>query len=62
MQLFIHDPDNTMIEICNCEDLPLVLLNPSHSASLAAHNLLKLDQSHKVCVCACNVVKNYMRL
>ncbi|KAG2501590.1 hypothetical protein HYH03_000095 [Edaphochlamys debaryana] len=25
-QLFFHDPDNNMIEICNCDELPLVPL------------------------------------
>lgn len=27
-QLFFHDPDGTMIEICNCEVLPVVPLAP----------------------------------
>jgi len=25
-QVFFHDPDNNMIEICNCDEFPLVLL------------------------------------
>mmetsp|Transcript_27675 Transcript_27675/g.70485 ORF Transcript_27675/g.70485 Transcript_27675/m.70485 type:complete len:216 (-) Transcript_27675:1062-1709(-) len=27
-QLFVHDPDNNMIELCNCELLPVVPLEP----------------------------------
>ncbi|KAF7010207.1 hypothetical protein CFC21_024653 [Triticum aestivum] len=27
-QLFFHDPDGNVIEICNCEDLPVVPLAP----------------------------------
>jgi hypothetical protein len=25
-QLFFHDPDGTMIEICNCDNLPVIPL------------------------------------
>jgi hypothetical protein len=25
-QLFFHDPDGTMIEICNCDNIPIVPL------------------------------------
>jgi catechol 2,3-dioxygenase-like lactoylglutathione lyase family enzyme len=33
-QLFIHDPDGFMIEICNCDNLPVVPLGPtSHACS-----------------------------
>jgi len=28
-QLFIHDPDGFMIEMCNCENLPVVPLTPT---------------------------------
>ncbi|XP_072960469.1 glyoxylase I 4-like [Typha angustifolia] len=27
-QLFIHDPDGFMIEICNCENIPVIPLEP----------------------------------
>lgn len=30
-QIFIHDPDGFMIEICNCENLPVVPLQASAS-------------------------------
>lgn len=34
-QLFIHDPDGFMIEICNCENLPVVpLASTSHACRL----------------------------
>ncbi|KAE7998853.1 hypothetical protein FH972_003352 [Carpinus fangiana] len=26
-QLFFHDPDGTMIEICNCDNLPVIPLS-----------------------------------
>jgi len=26
-QIFFHDPENNMIEVCNCHDLPVVLLD-----------------------------------
>jgi hypothetical protein len=28
-QLFFHDPDHNMIEICNCDCIPIVLLHPT---------------------------------
>eukprot|EP00253_Pinus_taeda_P009149 PITA_09149 len=31
-QLFFHDPDGFMIEICNCENLPVVYLGSAGSA------------------------------
>eukprot|EP00955_Chlamydomonas_euryale_P066841 359660-Chlamydomonas_euryale.AAC.9 len=36
MQIFFHDPDNNMIEVCNCDDLPVVLLNNCQTCSVAA--------------------------
>lgn len=37
-QLFFHDPDDFMIEICNCENLPVVPLGTTGSAcSLNRH-------------------------
>lgn len=35
-QIFFHDPDNNMIEVCNCDDLPVVLLNDCQTCSAAA--------------------------
>ena len=29
-QLFFHDPDGTMIEICNCDNLPVIPLVGDH--------------------------------
>ncbi|KAK1684393.1 hypothetical protein QYE76_045241 [Lolium multiflorum] len=34
-QLFFHDPDGNMIEICNCENLPVVPLAAAASSCLA---------------------------
>uniref|UniRef100_A0ACD5V4F7 Uncharacterized protein n=1 Tax=Avena sativa TaxID=4498 RepID=A0ACD5V4F7_AVESA len=34
-QLFFHDPDGNMIEICNCENLPVVPLAAAASPCLA---------------------------
>ena len=28
-QLFFHDPDGSMIEVCNCENIPVVVLDPA---------------------------------
>ncbi|KAJ1702180.1 hypothetical protein LUZ63_001959 [Rhynchospora breviuscula] len=29
-QIFFHDPDGNTIEICNCQNLPVVPLSPKH--------------------------------
>lgn len=46
-QLFFHDPDNFMIEICNCECLPTVLI-ASGGGNLSAHSypLCKIDMQN----------------
>lgn len=36
MQVFFHDPDNNLIEVCNCDCLPIIPLyggNPSQPAA-----------------------------
>ena len=33
-QLFFHDPDGYMIEICNCDNLPVLPLSPCLSSQL----------------------------
>jgi hypothetical protein len=43
-QLFFHDPDGNMIEICNCENLPVVPLAAAASCCLA-----KQPASHSQC-------------
>ena len=35
-QLFFHDPDNNMIEICDCNKLPVVMLRPDGAAAEGA--------------------------
>ncbi len=49
-QLFLHDPDQNMIEICNCDELPMILLEsgvqlsaPSPVGSLEAPPALLLE-------------------
>lgn len=39
-QLFFHDPDGYMIEICNCDNLPVLPLSacPLKSAYMASSN------------------------
>lgn len=51
-QLFLHDPDQNMIEICNCDELPMILLEsgvqlqtPSPVSSLQAPPALLAMQS-----------------
>lgn len=48
-QLFFHDPDNLMIEICNCELLPLVPACTVRTSSLDAHALQQLERLQQVC-------------
>jgi len=31
-QLFFHDPDGLMIEVCNCENIPVVALDDDGDA------------------------------
>lgn len=43
-QLFFHDPDGFMIEICNCDNLPVIPLGNDVSRSCSLVNLEKLQQ------------------
>ena len=36
VQVFFHDPDNNMIEICNCDELPVELLGDLGCANCQA--------------------------
>ncbi|KAL9685303.1 hypothetical protein QQ045_022751 [Rhodiola kirilowii] len=40
-QLFFHDPDGTMIEICNCNNLPVVPLTGERSCPRPSFNNLQ---------------------
>eukprot|EP00253_Pinus_taeda_P008732 PITA_08732 len=42
-QIFFHDPDGYMIEICNCENLPVI---PAHSSSSARSISLPFSLPH----------------
>ncbi|KAK4788402.1 hypothetical protein SAY86_019721 [Trapa natans] len=44
-QLFFHDPDGYMIEICNCENLPVLPLSSSSSSSSSSCPLKKHSRS-----------------
>ncbi|KAK4758387.1 hypothetical protein SAY87_019688 [Trapa incisa] len=44
-QLFFHDPDGNMIEICNCQNLPILPLSSSSSSSSSSCSLKKLWKS-----------------
>jgi catechol 2,3-dioxygenase-like lactoylglutathione lyase family enzyme len=43
-QLFFHDPDGFMIEICNCDNLPIVPLAGEMARSCSRLNLQKVHQ------------------
>ena len=45
LQIFFHDPDHNMIEICNCDMLPIVLLEDADTDSLAAHRQIRSTDS-----------------
>lgn len=43
-QLFFHDPDGFMIEICNCDNLPVVPLAGEMARTCSRLNLQMLQQ------------------
>lgn len=43
-QLFFHDPDGFMIEICNCDSLPVIPLGSDMVKSCSIVNLQMLQQ------------------
>jgi len=43
-QLFFHDPDGFMIEICNCDSLPVIPLAGNMVRSCSRVNLQMLQQ------------------
>ncbi|XAR50565.1 hypothetical protein NMG60_11004920 [Bertholletia excelsa] len=43
-QLFFHDPDGFMLEICNCDNLPVIPLAGEMVRSCSRINLQKLQQ------------------
>ncbi|BDA46862.1 hypothetical protein COCOBI_09-3150 [Coccomyxa sp. Obi] len=46
-QIFFHDPDNNMIEVCNCDNLPKELLSESRQLSRACTMPLEALQACK---------------
>lgn len=48
-QLFFHDPDGFMIEICNCDNLPVIPLAGEMIRSCSRVNLqqIQMIQSHQ---------------
>ncbi|OMP09131.1 hypothetical protein COLO4_05777 [Corchorus olitorius] len=51
-QLFFHDPDGTMIEVCNCDNLPVIPLPRSDSlqscSSLVSCNIQQIRQQEPI--------------
>ncbi|KAI5416264.1 glyoxylase I 4 [Lathyrus oleraceus] len=49
-QLFFHDPDGSMIEICNCDNIPIVPLseNKVWSCSRFNCNISNRQQEHQI--------------
>ncbi|CAK9329585.1 unnamed protein product [Citrullus colocynthis] len=41
-QLFFHDPDGLMIEVCNCENLPILPVSGGSDSLTAANNATRL--------------------
>lgn len=41
-QLFFHDPDGLMIEVCNCENLPILPVSGGSDSLTAATNATRL--------------------
>ncbi|GFR52073.1 hypothetical protein Agub_g14596 [Astrephomene gubernaculifera] len=53
-QLFFHDPDNNMIEVCNCDQLPVVQLTEDILACAARPPPISIStapQAHSSCSC-----------
>lgn len=46
-QLFFHDPDGFMIEICNCDSLPVIPLAGEMARSCSRVNCQMLQQQIK---------------
>lgn len=46
-QLFFHDPDGFMIEICNCDNLPVVPLTGEMARSCSRHNIQMMQSQHQ---------------
>ena len=47
-QLFFHDPDGFMIEICNCDNLPVIPLVGEIARSCSSLNLQTMQQMQPV--------------
>ncbi|KAE9467809.1 hypothetical protein C3L33_00327, partial [Rhododendron williamsianum] len=47
-QLFFHDPDGFMIEICNCDNLPIIPLAGEMARSCSRVNLQKVQHQQKI--------------
>ena len=47
-QLFFHDPDGFMIEICDCDNLPVVPLNGEMVRSCSRLNLQTMQHQQQI--------------
>ncbi len=43
LQLFFHDPENNMIELCNCDEFPVIFLNGLKSADVNNRRSMESD-------------------
>nr|DAD44874.1 TPA_asm: hypothetical protein HUJ06_003104 [Nelumbo nucifera] len=65
-QLFFHDPDGFMIEICNCENLPVVYLDGEPAGAVCSRRSFKKHQQPPPspqmvkCVTAVSVKEDYL--
>ena len=54
-QVFFHDPDGYMIELCNCENIPIVPISSSSGSFKARGQSFKKTVSNK-----CGFMENVM--
>ncbi|XP_061345295.1 glyoxylase I 4-like [Gastrolobium bilobum] len=47
-QLFFHDPDGSMIEICNCDNIPVVPLSEGNAWSCSRFNCNIQDRQQQI--------------
>ncbi|KAL7222294.1 hypothetical protein ACSBR1_024075 [Camellia fascicularis] len=47
-QLFFHDPDGFMIEICNCDNIPVIPLAGEMVRSCSRLNLQKMQHQQQI--------------
>eukprot|EP00210_Caulerpa_lentillifera_P007991 g7630.t1 len=48
-QVFFHDPDHNMIEICNCDQLPVIEIRPNRSAGCVERGYHSIGRTDDFC-------------